>query len=58
MTLPFKDRKALLREMKGKLGGGGALVEGVLELQGSHSDKVLDILRSKGYSGARVVGGK
>jgi translation initiation factor 1 len=56
MTLPFKERKVLLKEMKSKLGGGGALVLGVLELQGSHSEKILEYLKSKGYSGARVVG--
>jgi translation initiation factor 1 (eIF-1/SUI1) len=27
-------------------------VEGVLELQGSHSDKILEYLKSKGYSSA------
>jgi translation initiation factor 1 len=58
MTTPFSDRKALLKEIKSKLGGGGALVDGVMELQGSHSDKVLEILKSKGYSGAKIVGGK
>lgn len=58
MTLPMKDRKVLLQEMKGKLGGGGALVDGVLEIQGSHADKVLDILKAKGYSQAKIVGGK
>ena len=58
MTLPMKDRKVLLKEMKAKLGGGGTVVDGVLELQGSHADKILDILKSKGYSQAKVVGGK
>ncbi|KAL7524568.1 hypothetical protein ACHAWF_000999 [Thalassiosira exigua] len=58
MTAPFKERKILLKEMKSKLGGGGALVEGVLELQGSHSDKVLDMLKLKGYVDAKIVGGK
>lgn len=56
MTLPFKERKVLLKEMKTMLGGGGALVEGVLELQGSHSDKVLEYLKSKGYSSAKKAG--
>ncbi len=55
MTLPFKERKVLLKEMKTMLGGGGALVEGVLELQGSHSDKILEYLKLKGYSSARKV---
>ncbi|KAL7543824.1 hypothetical protein ACHAXR_013217 [Thalassiosira sp. AJA248-18] len=58
MTLPMKDRKILLKEMKAKLGGGGTVVEGVLELQGSHTERILDILKSKGYSQAKVVGGK
>ena len=58
MTLPMKDRKVLLKEMKAKLGGGGTVVDGVLELQGSHADKILGILKSKGYSQAKVVGGK
>lgn len=53
--LSFNERKVLLKEMKSNLGGGGALVEGVLELQGSHSDKILEYLKSKGYSGAKVV---
>eukprot|EP00984_Skeletonema_dohrnii_P030002 scaffold21066_cov81-Skeletonema_dohrnii-CCMP3373.AAC.1 len=56
MTLPFKERKVLLKEMKTMLGGGGALVEGVLELQGSHSDKILEYLKSKGYSSAKKAG--
>ena len=56
MTLPMKDRKVLLKEMKGKLGGGGTVVDGVLELQGSHSQKVLEVLKSKGYSSAKIVG--
>ena len=56
MTLPFKERKVLLKEMKTMLGGGGALVEGVLELQGSHSDKILEYLKSKGFVNAKKAG--
>ena len=56
MTLPMKERKILLKEMKAKLGGGGTLVEGVLELQGSHADRIQVFLKSKGYS-AKVIGG-
>ena len=55
MTLPMKDRKVLLKEMKAKLGGGGTVVDGVLELQGSHTDRVLEMLKKKGYS-AKIVG--
>ena len=55
MTLPMSDRKSLLKEMKAKLGGGGTLVDGVLELQGSHADKVVDMMKSKGYSQIKVM---
>jgi len=58
MTLPMKDRKVLLKEIKGKLGGGGTLVDGVLECQGSHAQEILAILKLKGYTQAKVVGGK
>ena len=56
MTLPFKERKVLLKEMKTMLGGGGALVEGVLELQGAHSDKVVEYLKSKGFANVKKAG--
>jgi len=58
MALPMKDRKVLLKEMKSKLGGGGTVVDGVLELQGSHTEKVLQMLKKKGYTSAKIVGGK
>jgi translation initiation factor 1 (eIF-1/SUI1) len=55
MTLPMNDRKVMLKEMKAKFGGGGTLVDGVLEVQGSHADKVLDFLKAKGYCKAKVI---
>jgi translation initiation factor 1 (eIF-1/SUI1) len=55
MTLPMSDRKELLREMKAKLGGGGTLVDGVLELQGSHAEKVLEMMKTKGFTMAKVI---
>lgn len=42
--------------MKKSLGGGGTLVEGVIELQGSHADKVVQILKKKGYAKAKKIG--
>ena len=49
MTSPMDDRKKLLKEMKRAIGVGGTLVDGVLEIQGPHSDKVLATLKNKGY---------
>ena len=51
----MEDRKIILKELKKKLGGGGTLVEGVLEIQGSHDIKVLDYLLTKGYLKAKIV---
>lgn len=56
MSSPMDVRKKLLKEMKGALGGGGTLVEGVLELQGSNTQRVLDLMKKNGFSKARVVG--
>eukprot|EP00549_Striatella_unipunctata_P017644 CAMPEP_0118677382 /NCGR_PEP_ID=MMETSP0800-20121206/2598_1 /TAXON_ID=210618 ORGANISM="Striatella unipunctata, Strain CCMP2910" /NCGR_SAMPLE_ID=MMETSP0800 /ASSEMBLY_ACC=CAM_ASM_000638 /LENGTH=53 /DNA_ID=CAMNT_0006573053 /DNA_START=120 /DNA_END=281 /DNA_ORIENTATION=+ len=50
------DRKALLKTIKASLGSGGTLVDGVLEVQGSFADKVVEVLKKNGYSKARKVG--
>jgi translation initiation factor 1 len=56
MMSPMDDRKVLLKLMKQKLGVGGALVQGVLEIQGDYADKAVEILQSKGYKKARKIG--
>jgi translation initiation factor 1 (eIF-1/SUI1) len=43
------ERKKILKEIKKKIGGGGSLIQGIVELQGSHADVVLKTLKSKGY---------
>ena len=54
---PLEDKKKILKLLKSKLGVGGTLVEGVLEVQGdSHAEKVLEILKRLGYLKARKVG--
>jgi len=58
MTLTtMEDRKKLLKALKAKVGGGGTLVEGVLELQGPHCEIAMSFLKSKGYTKAKIVGG-
>jgi translation initiation factor 1 (eIF-1/SUI1) len=48
----MEERKKLLKEIKKRIGGGGSLIEGIVEVQGSHSDVVLKTLKSKGYTQA------
>jgi len=52
----MEDRKKLLKEMKRSIGVGGTLVNGVLEIQGPHADKVLVTLKKKGYSKVKKIG--
>lgn len=56
--LPLNDDQLsqLLRELKGRLGGGGTVKEGNLELQGDHRDKLVALLNERGYP-AKAAGG-
>ena len=50
MKISLEERKKLLKEIKNKVGGGGTIVDGVLEIQGSHTTIVYEFLVSKGYN--------
>lgn len=55
LTSSMDDRNKLLKEIKSKVGGGGTLVDGVLELQGDHADKILQVLQKKNYRKAKIL---
>ncbi len=46
----------LLKDFKTTLGTGGTLADAEVELQGDHRDKVLAVLRERGYP-AKAAGG-
>lgn len=50
MKMSLEERKKLLKEIENKVGGGGTVVDGVLEIQGSHTNIVYEFLVSKGYN--------
>ncbi len=56
LPLPEKELKVLLKKLKAQLGTGGALKNGVLEIQGEHRDKLLQLLEKEGYQ-AKLSGG-
>ncbi|MCC6660811.1 MAG: translation initiation factor [Phycisphaerales bacterium] len=53
---PEGDPAAFLRSLKTRLGTGGTLTDGALELQGDHVATVVAYLRSLGYP-AKAAGG-
>lgn len=57
IATPADEKKKILKSIKSKLGVGGTVVDGVLEIQGgSHAEKVVEILKGLGYSKTRKVG--
>ena len=44
------DLKRLARELKARCGCGGTVKEGVIEIQCDHRDKLIEVLKSKGWS--------
>jgi len=48
--------EALLKDLKRTCGAGGALKEGVVEIQGDHCDLILQQLAKRGISAKRAGG--
>lgn len=51
-----RDKEVLLKQLKAKLGTGGALKGGVLEIQGDHCAAVMQHLQGLGYRPKRSGG--
>ncbi len=50
------ELKALASELKRKSGSGGAVVDGVIEIQGDHVDRIVNELAAKDYRVKRAGG--
>ena len=44
-----EDMKSFLKQLKAKLGTGGAIKESSFEIQGEHCDKIILVLEKMGY---------
>ena len=49
LELTDADAKALLKQLKGAIGSGGSLKDGVIELQGDQVTTVLQTLEQQGF---------
>ncbi|HMK56178.1 MAG TPA: translation initiation factor [Dissulfurispiraceae bacterium] len=56
LQLRPRDAEEMLKQMKSRLGTGGALKDGVLELQGDRRDAVVEFLEGIGYQPKRAGG--
>ncbi|MDP0588274.1 MAG: translation initiation factor [Candidatus Endonucleobacter bathymodioli] len=48
--------KTFAKELKKRCGGGGAVKDGNIELQGDHVDVIIDFLKKQGYEAKRAGG--
>jgi translation initiation factor 1 len=47
---------ALGKQLKALCGSGGTVKDGVIEVQGDHSDRVIEALKGKGFTVKRAGG--
>ena len=53
---PQAGQRALLKHLKSQLGTGGALKDGVIEIQGDQRERIIELLTKLGYQ-AKAAGG-
>lgn len=56
LALPAENLKKLAKKLKQKCGSGGAIKNGVIEIQGDHRDSLVIELKKLGYSAKRAGG--
>ncbi len=56
LRMPQKEREALLKQLKARLGAGGTVKDTSLEIQGDHCDALIATLEELGYRPKRSGG--
>jgi translation initiation factor 1 len=56
ISLADKDLDALGKQLKAACGSGGTVKDGIIEVQGDHTDRVVALLVAQGYKAKRAGG--
>ncbi len=56
LPMAVNDLKAFAKQLKKRSGGGGAVKDGNIELQGDHVDIMVDHLKKEGFDAKRSGG--
>jgi len=56
LLMPMKEREALLKQLKTRLGTGGTFKGAALEIQGDQRDTLMAVLEKMGYRPKRSGG--
>jgi translation initiation factor 1 len=56
ISLKINDLEALGKQLKAACGSGGTVKDGVIEVQGEHIERIVDLLNAQGYK-AKKSGG-
>jgi len=56
LSLPERELRELFAELKRMCGSGGALKQGVLEIQGDHAERLVAELARRGFRSIRAGG--
>ena len=56
IPLPLQELKDLAKELKQRCGTGGAVKDGVIEIQGDHCDVLIEELRRRDFAVKRAGG--
>ena len=56
LALNEKELKALAKTLKKKVGSGGTVRNGIIEIQGEHRDRLVELLKKLGHTAKRSGG--
>jgi translation initiation factor 1 len=56
LTLDDEQLRALAADLKKRCGAGGAVKDGVIEIQGNHADTLVEALKARGHRAKRAGG--